>query len=280
MRIAVIGSLLLISLLLGLSAAPAAMAQQLSVKPGGTYVIYVKVHKPASLKLLEDDWEVRVYFYSGTDCYNTGYWWQSGSDWIYSGWYAHRYIGDDWAAGPEDRTFNITVNLVNNPRPQDDIDHGMGNMPVPGYVSIRARLVIQDIKAELTSIGDSETGYATFTIGGMSYKYQYIEDQYGDINISGEDFEARIDQDFAGEYRLIIDQTTSVSVSDDASSTGVYTMPLAINLNLTSTTHLEPSIELSLELKIVIGVVVTVAVAAAVAYLALRGRSTEEPPPL
>ncbi len=276
MRIAVIGSLLLILLLVGLSSAPAATAQQILVKPGGTYTIRVPIHKLSSVRLPEDGWEVRVYFYQGGNCYNTGNWWQSGSEWIYSGWYQHRYIGDAWSGESEDKTISIQVNIVNNPRPQDDIDHGMNNIPVPGDVQLRARLLIQDIKAELAPIGEGEAGNVTFTISGLSYRYQYTVDEYGNINIAGEGFEARIDQDFEGKYRLMIDQTISVSVSDSAPSVDVYTMFSPINVNLVSSSQVEPQIELPSELKIAIALSAVVAVVVAAAYLALRGRSVSK----
>lgn len=278
MRLAVIAPLLLILLLLGLSSAPVATAQALVVKPGGVYTIYVKVHKPAHVRLPERSWEVRVYFYEGTNCYNTGSWWQSGAEWIYSGWYEHRYIGDEWYGEPQDKTLTITATLVGNPREEEDITHGMNNIPVPGSISLRARLVIKDIGAEFTPIGDGGSGYVTFTIAGISYQYQYTQDEYGDITITGEDFEADINERSyePGVYDLRIDQTIGISVSDDAPSTNVFQMPSPINVNLISSSQVEPSLDLPFELKVAIGIVTVMVVVGGVAYLGFRGRKPAE----
>ncbi|MDI6883948.1 MAG: hypothetical protein QMD00_02240 [Hadesarchaea archaeon] len=276
MRLMAISLVLLLLLPLGLSSAPAATAQQLTIKPGGSYIIRVQVHKPSYVKLPEDAWEVRVYFFVRTNCYNTGSWWQSGSEWIYSGWYNHRIRGEDWSGGPEDKTFNITVNVVDNPRPQEDINRGMNNIPVPGTVSLRARFLIKDINAKFSGPEEAGSGYVTFTVGGTLYQYRYVKDEYGNITITGEGFEAKIDQDFERKWRLMIDQTLSVTVSNDAPSTDLYSMPSPINVNLLTAAQSEPAIELPLEFKIMIGVVVVMAVVAAAAYIALRKRMPAE----
>ncbi len=276
MRRALVGLVALLFLIMATRAAPPVAAQQNSIRPGGSYTVTAQVYKSAGVRLVEGEWEVRAYFYSGTNCFNTGSWWQSGSEWIYSGWYDHRYSGDSWTGESGDKTFNITTQVVNSPRPQEDKNHGMTDIPIGSSVTLRARLLIKDINAKFTG---EDAGNVVFTIGGVQYQYPFQKDQWGDIWISGEGFQARIDQDYQGVYRLLIDQSTPVSVSNDAPSSGTIIVP-SINLNLTLMSPPEPGHELPFELKVIIAVVVVMAVVGAVVYLALRGRGAEEMGPL
>lgn len=278
MRHAPVGFAVLLFLVLAMHAASPVAAQQNSIRPGGSYTVTVQVHKPAGVRLVEDGWEVRAYFYSGTSCFNTGTWWQSGSEWIYSGWYDHRYKGDSWTGEPEDRTINIFTQVVPYPRPQDDKTHGMADISVGSSVMLRTRLLIKDINAEF--VGE-ETGTVTFTIGGVQYRYQYQTDEWGNITISGEGFQASIkEQSYKpGTYDLRIDQDMSVSVSNDAPSSGTIIVQSPINLNLALLSPPESGFALPFGLKVIIAVIVVMGVVGAAAYLVLKGREKEEAPP-
>jgi hypothetical protein len=65
-----------------------------SIRPGGTYHVYFTVKKPSYMSLT-GNWEVRVYFYNGLNCYtapsgNDDGWWNPGNVWLYMGYWDHR----------------------------------------------------------------------------------------------------------------------------------------------------------------------------------------------
>jgi len=202
------------------------------IRPGGSYTIVVQVHKPSFIALPEtmgpDGWEVRAYFYNENNCYNTGSWWNpSGDTWLYTGWWDYRIRPGAWAGIPEDNTFTIpNIDVVDNQRPQVDRDNGMNDIPVPGNVSLGARLLIKNIGYKI------DGQHVTFRIGGAEYRYLYKEDNFGNLDIF-EDLEsepiASIDRT---DDRLVIDQTMSVNVSSDAPAIGTIYIPSPINIHL------------------------------------------------
>lgn len=251
---------------------PPLAAQEVSaIRPGGSYTISVQVRKPTYVRLEEGKWEVRAYFYSGMNCYNTGSWWQSGSSWIYSGWYAHRVKPPTWSGEPEYMTFSISTQVVNYPRPSDDISHDMNEIPIGDYIKLRVRLLIPDINPKISG------GYVTFTVGGTQYTHKCQEDQYtpGEYTIQEGDLNARVDKDYQGKYRLIIDQTIPISVENNAPASGTITITSPLNLALSAAAAPPPSYEIPFFAKAVISVVVVIAIIAAAVFLALRGRTGE-----
>lgn len=246
------------------------------IRPGGTYTITLTVKKPSYVRLTEGNWEVRVYFYKGNDCYNTGTWWQSGGDWIYSGWYAHRFTGDDWTDTSEERLINIPATIVSYPRPTVDVGHGMREIPVGTAVTMRIRLLIKNINPIFSGDVDAESGFVSFTIGNTYFQYSYTQDQYGDYNLQAEGFEASIDMDSTGEYRLLVDMNMSSPVSEQALPSDVFIIPEPLELALSSSSKPEPAFELPTEIKLIGGGMVLVVVVGVVMYMGLRKRGEKE----
>lgn len=189
--------LLPLILVILLSIPPPASADQFSVAPGGSYTVIVNIKKPATLRLYEEKWEIRAYLYNSTSCYTTGAWWQpaGSSEWIYSGWYEHRFTGDYWVEQEETRTFNIRISVVNYPRSDEDKAKGMDDIPVGSTATLRIRFLIADIQPTFSGDPGEGSGMVSFTIGSVSYRYPYTVDQFGDIDISGQGLSAVISQD-------------------------------------------------------------------------------------
>lgn len=253
-----------------------------SIRPGGSYNVVVQVHKPSYIALPEtigpNGWEIRIYFYNGTNCYNIGGWWNpSGYTWLYTGWWIFRLRAEAWSGTPEDKTFVIpNVQVVNYPRGDEgpayppsvgpSYENKMGEIPVPGSVSLRAHLIIKNINHEI------DGQYVTFTVGGVKYRYQYTVDTYGDLLI-GDPVFAEVDP---VEDRLIINQTMPIEVSYDAPATGTIYMTAPIDIALA---YVEPPIvnpETPLSLIIIISAIVAVAIVAVIFYIASRRTPEEE----
>jgi len=245
-----------------------------SIRPGGgPYTVVVQVHKPSYIALPETvgsiGWEIRAYFYTGTNCYNTGDWWNpSGDTWLYTGWWEHRTMPGTWAGIPEDETLMINTYVIDKPRPTADIEHGMSEIPSPGSISLRTRLLIKNIKHKV------DGQYVTFTVGGIEYRYLYTADSYGDLWIGDPEF-ARVD---VVEDRLAIDQNMLIDVIDDAPATGTIYMSLPIDISLppASPEPLSKPIEIPLFVSVAVITLVVVAIVVAIAYIAVSRRAPEE----
>jgi hypothetical protein len=239
----------------------------------------VNVKKPTTLRLYTDQWEIRAYVYSGLNCYTTGGWWQSGNDWIYSGWYEHRFTGDDWTLEEETRTFNIRASVVNVTRSETDKSHGMEDIPVGSYVTLRIRLLISDVSPTFSGETSEGSGMVSFTIGGTTYRYPYLVDQYGTIMLSGQsNLNAQISQDTTGEWRLVVDLDSQILVTNQAESQGTLYIPSTLEVNLSSFSAPETSYSIPQELQIALSFVVVLAAVGAGAYLGLRKKGEELPP--
>ncbi|MEW6592407.1 MAG: hypothetical protein AB1305_01785 [Candidatus Hadarchaeota archaeon] len=265
---------LLVAVCLVLLLPAPASAQEFQIKPGGQYTASITVKKPSALILYDEKWEIRVYFYDGTSCFSAGSW----SDEFYTGWYQFRYMGDEWLTTPDTRSFTINSVIVSYPRPEVDITNGMREIPIGQSVTFRVRLLIKDIQAVFS--GESaglDSGYVTFKVSGINYTYQYTKDQYGQFHVTGNNFEAKIDTDSSGKWRLLIDKDTPVLVTEQAQSQNLF--PVSMEINLSSSTAPEGSIELPGELKIALSITVVLAVVGAGTYLGLRKKGGELPIP-
>ncbi len=253
-------------------AMPSVAADQYTIAPGGTYIVDFSVKKPAYVNLNEGKWQVRAYFFTGTNCYNDGSWWQAGGDWIYSGWYEDRYIGEAWGASPEIKDLTISTKIVSYPRPTADIDHGMSQIPLGGTVKFRLRIIIELDREPIFSGGDeTESGVVSFMIGGMTYQYQYKVDFYGDTELVADDLEPmKIDKSSAGVWQLVIDRTLSASTSESAPQSGLLIIPDPLEIKLSSSASPEQAMELPMEVKIVSAITVALVVAGLLAYIGLK----------
>jgi hypothetical protein len=263
-------TLVVLFFLLPLLCAPTIGAQRYSIKPGGSYVVQVKVEKPSFLRLMESAWEVRAYFYDGINCYNAGHWTPLG---IYDGWYKYRHWRDDWTGADEQRTVRITVRIVDYPRPPED---RMDEIPVGGTVKFRIRTIIYlDAEPVLSVPGEAEAGAIYFTIGGIRFHYPFTR-AFDDYLIRGERFEGRINLSAAGKWRLIVDKDLMASVREEAREIDVFIIPDSIELNLMPAARLEDAYVLPFEVKVIAGIITIMVVAGVIAYMVLKKRGEEE----
>ncbi len=253
-------------------AMPLVGADTYTIAPGGTYIVNFNVKKPAFVNLNEGKWQVRVYFYTSTSCYNDGSWWQASGDWIYSGWYEDRYIGEAWGGSPETKEHNVSTKIVSYPRPAADIDHGMTELPLGSTVNFRLRVLLElDKEPVFSGGGETESGVVSFMIGGTAYQYQYTVDFYGDTElVTSNPEKMKISQSSSGVWQLTIDRTLSASTSESASKSGIFILPDPLEIDLASSASPEQSLELPLEVKIVSGITVSLVVAGLVAYIAMK----------
>lgn len=253
---------------------PSIAASTYIIAPGGSYTIRVTVKKTPYIRLREGDWEVRAYFYDGTTNYCTGNW----TDFGYSGWWQHRYRGDDWTDSTETRTVNVGVQIVPRPRPEIDKQHGMGDIPLNTNVSFRIRLIVHDVQPEFPD-PEAESGLVTFQIGGYPFQYSYTRDDYGRYHISGQGFEGMIDRSTTGEWRLMVDLDLSAYVTEDAPTTATFTISQSLNLTLQSTAAPEPTLTLPDKVRLVGSVIVIIIPVGIGLYMALRRKTEELPVP-
>jgi len=272
-------ALSLVAIQITMTAAPAAAQENeiTAIRPGGVYTVIVQVHKPSFIALPEsigpDGWEVRTYFYVGTNCYNTGSWVPfPGEEQIYSGWWAFRIRPGAWAATPEDKTLIIpNVHVVDIPRPSVDIQNGMGNIPAFGSISLRTRWLVRNIKYKIYA------DYVTFTVGGIQYRYPYNVDSYGDLWIKNPDGQEIGKIDVESVY-FVVDQTTAIDVRSDAPATGTIVMPSPIDIAL-STERVEPtstSVEIPLVVSLVIFILFAAVIVVTIVYLVTRKKEPSE----
>jgi len=150
-----------------------------TIEPGGSYNVTVSVTRPSGMVLPawgtagDQKWEVRVYFYDGLNCYNDGEWTDIEGTTLYDGWWNARTQGGSWTASMDDtREFTIPVDLVDHPRPQEDINQGMNEIPVGESVNLRARFRLRGM--EYTE-GDN-----TFTFYGTEYELGSLPIEWSD----------------------------------------------------------------------------------------------------
>ncbi len=146
-----------------------------TIYPGGSYDIKVRVTRPSGMVLPAwrpgvdpPKWEIRVYFYEGLSCYNQGEWTEIGGDLLYTGWWVWRFRGDSWTAAMDDtREFTINVKVVEHPRPAEDIERGMNEIPIGGEVRLKVRLRLRGMT--YTEGADNFEYYGqTFEVGGLN----------------------------------------------------------------------------------------------------------------
>jgi len=251
-------------------------AASYEIAPGGIYTVSVVLKKPSYLRLPEGDWEVRVYFFSGSSNYCTGSWTQFGGQWVYSGWWDHRYRGGDWTDTTETKSLSISVGVVSRPRPQEDKEHGMGDIPIDTTIKFRIRLIIKNIDATFSGGTETETGYVSFYVGGSPFQYPYQLDQYGQYHIDSEGLDAKIDQDSSGRWRLIIDKDLTAYVSESAPTTGILVIPDPFEINLKSVAPPEPTYEIPEVIQLTGGALTILVSVGIVVYLGFRKKEMEE----
>ncbi|MEM2192566.1 MAG: hypothetical protein QXG38_03010, partial [Candidatus Hadarchaeales archaeon] len=130
-------------------------------------------------------WEVRTYFYDGTNCYSEGSPTTIGGSVLYSGWWDHRKQGDSWTAEmPDTREFTINNTVVSYPRPEEDKTKvGMNDIPVGGTVKLRARLRLRwgDTNIQFEDIDGDNQNELTFVYNGVKYGGDYVEKTPGQV---------------------------------------------------------------------------------------------------
>jgi len=257
-----------------------------SIRPGGYYRVYFTVKKPAGM-VLGADWEVRVYFYTGLNCYNTSTssatpgdgWWNpdpSENLWLYTGywdWRSATYkVG--WSS-PDEKTWIQGVQIIRYPAENgrqerrypapvgENYESKMSEIPVGSDISLRARLALR----RLANVSlDEATGMATYRYGGKTYSYPYTVDQYGDVTLSIGEVSASLSQsEGTGEWTLRFDQNIGVHVDNNAPATGKITLPGIIDFSM-----MTPSGGGGLPLWVIIVAIVVVLVVIVVAIVVVK----------
>ena len=219
-----------------------------AIRPGGTYHVYFTVKKPAGMSLTEN-WEVRVYFYNGANCYNTapsgdddGWWNPSGNIWLYTGFWDHRTATRNvsWIS-PDEKTWAQWVPIIHYPAENgnhearyppyvgENFENKMDEIPVGGTVNVMARLVLRN----LTSVTfNNVDNIVTFKYNGETYSYKFISEDIFPIEYRIVNFEigpnVTLRQSWDNEWMLSFDQTMTILVDNNAPATGKITIPSAI----------------------------------------------------
>jgi len=261
-----------------------------SIKPGGTYHVYFTVKKPAGMALT-GNWEVRIYFYNGLNCYNTapsgnddGWWNPSGDTWLYTGYWDHRTATRNvsWSS-PDEKEWGQWVPIIHYPAENGnhearyppsvpDYENKMGEIPLGQTVSIRARLELRNL-ANVSL--DSTNSTVTFKYGGKTYRCAYSISTYGDIRL--DDLGATMSQsEGTGEWTLRFDQNTAVFVDENAPDTGKITIPGTIDFSMLSN-YIADGGGIPLWMIIVAIVVVIVVVVIGVLAVKVRGAPKVSP---
>jgi len=263
-------------------AAPAEAQEQevTSIKPGGTYHVYFTVKKPAGMSLTTN-WEVRVYFYNGLNCFNTapsgnddGWWQPEGStDWLYTGYWDHRASTRNisWSS-PDEKTWAQWVPIIHYPAENgnherrypptvgENYENKMSEIPIGQTISVRARLLLRNL-ANVTF--DTANQIVTFKYGGKTYSYAYTP-YYEDYDLP--ELGASLSQsEGTGEWTLRFDQNSSVLVDENAPATGKITLPGTIDFSM-----MTPSGGTGIPLWMIIVAIVVVLVVIVVAVLAVK----------
>ena len=263
------------------AAAPAEAQEQevTSIKPGGTYHVYFTVKKPAGMALT-GNWEVRVYFYNGLNCFNTAPsgnddgWWNPGNVWLYTGYWDHRASTRNisWSS-PDEKEWAQWVPIIHYPAENgnherrypptvgESYENKMGEIPVGQTVSIRARLELRNL-ANVSL--DTANSIVTYKYGGKTYSYAYTLSTYGDVRL--DDIGATLAQsEGTGEWTLRFDQNSSVLVDNNAPATGKITIPGTIDFSM-----MTPSGGAGIPLWMIIVAIVVVLVVIVVAVVVVK----------
>lgn len=220
-----------------------------TVAPGETYTITARITK-GGIPLPAACWEIRVYFYSGSSCFNeivdgskveqgAARWYSPNSTTeLYSGWWQDRYpeYGSKYAEAwptPDTRDFTIPVRIVSKPRDPYDTHpiiaplSAMEELPEPGVtIKLRARFKIKDIRPTFDStdntidfyLGDNYFDNVPFTYSA-EYDSWSIRGTYGYGSI-GEDSAN------PGKYDIDFD-ATAIGIAVGASSgSGLPLIPI------------------------------------------------------
>jgi hypothetical protein len=152
-------------------------------------------------------WEVRVYFYSGLNCYNEGER-VMGAE-LYDGWWKWRKMGDNWTENmPDTREFEIRVEVVDYPRPAAD---EMADLPLGEKIRLRAKMRIRwgGTGAEFEDIDGDNKSELLFTYNGVRYGGDYQLDEWGqNFRVENIILERR-----AGFWLIDFQDTVSVEVA-------------------------------------------------------------------
>lgn len=190
-----------------------------TIKPGGSYDITVKVTRPENMELPywktgdQPKWEVRVYFYSGLKCYNDGDITTIDTTELYDGWWKYRKQGDSWTKDMNDtRTFKISVDVVDRPRDQEDIDYGMNEIPVGDTIRLKARVRLRGM--------DYTAGENTFTYAGQTFGASTAT-KVKDDPLTYKLGSVYIEKSEAGYWQIDYDKRETVSVAEAEAGLGV-----------------------------------------------------------
>jgi len=246
---------------------PPVGAQPDRIKPGGTYTINVTVNKSPFVNLEADKWEIRAYFYSGTSNFCTGSWSEYAGRWIHSGWWKHRAQPDTWRETPEIKTFSIQVAVVGHPRPAEDIQRGMTEIPIGEYLTLRVRLLIKKIEHEVRG------SYVWFKVGGVEYLYPFEDIGYNRLKLKTEEFYAYVDKD---DDRLVFDQDQPILVDNAALPAGTITVLSPINVGLEAAGGEIAPYEIPFEYKVLLAVIVALGVVGGIVAIVMKGRRPPE----
>jgi len=253
---------------------PSATAQQNQIRPGGTYTVNVTLHKPSDMVLDTGTWEVRAYFYSGTNCFNTqgsateDWWLPSGStEYLYTGWWTPRYpaygakYSDRWATPDEKQIPALTIQILSENTTSDDGKSTMSPPENNSSITLRVRLRIKNIT--FTRDGD----YVRFTLGGKTYSPKITREYMGTIYLDGGGKLSIADQE------LDVDEDTVITATTGAPATGTFSV--SVEIPSWAVTGFEIPM-----LPVIGGVVVLlVVIAIVVVVLKKRGGAAEVPPP-
>ena len=202
--------------------APGAVGATDQIRPGGTYTVNVTLRKPSGMSLDKGTWEVRAYFYSGTNCFNVGEWWQptGSTEYLYTGWWTPRYpangakYSESWTS-PDERTIPALVIPVLS----ENVSRENYSMRPPQdgeMLTLRVRLRLKNMNFE------RKDNYIEFRMGGKTYRPE-IDRQVGTtIYLKGG---GKLD---TTSWELDIDQDTPVVASLTAAQTGSFSVVLEI----------------------------------------------------
>jgi hypothetical protein len=149
------------------------------IQAGATYDVKVIVHKPENIRLSAGKWRVGVQFlihyghgYSIWDvCFNKGTWEEIESGvWFYTGWREAKIENISWenlAAG--EMELIVPVHVVDDPRPDVDIQHGMINISEISYPALE---FIVEAYLEIDNVNhhaDNNENKVTFEVGDTTF---------------------------------------------------------------------------------------------------------------
>lgn len=191
------------------------------IRAGGVYHVTVTLRKPSGMSLDKGTWEVRAYFYSGTNCFNVGEWWQptGSTEYLYTGWWTPRYpfngakYSEAWVS-PDERSTTLSIQVLSENVRQDNY---VMRPPMEGEtVTLRVRLRLKNMTFE------RKDNYVEFKMGGKTYRPE-IERLVG--NTAYLKGGGKLD---ITSNELDIDVDTPVVASATAPATGSFSVTLNI----------------------------------------------------